>query len=477
MVLQGNEIVGLDFYRGFTFSIPRRHPYRRIVDGNLPGHRRVVPRSRPSPPSAPPVGAPPPAPSTTPSIAPRSAMLKSRPLRSRSPRAKSPPGNDASNPQTEASAGNKTSRADSHQRAPGAARSLLTWFALHARDLPWRRSRDPYAIWVSEVMLQQTQVKTVIPYWTRWMEQLPTLPALAAASEDKILKLWEGLGYYSRARNMQKAAQETVHRWGGQLPASRELLLELPGIGPYTAGAIASLAFNLPETLVDGNVARVLTRWETVPGDPKEPSVRDLIWQLAGQFVAAATDIVDAPSTPLAAGRHSALNQALMELGATVCTPLQPQCVICPVARACRALATGTVTQYPELSARVPATRLRYVVVVLTHAGRYWIRQRPIGEVNGGLWEFPQLPIDIKTVAARDAAVRWLGIAKPAFRSLPTLRHSITRYQIRLDVFQAEVGEIPEILAQGNWVSREELECRAMTAAHRKIAGQLETSE
>src|SRR5690349_4448454 len=192
--------------------------------------------------------------------------------------------------------------------------ALLAWFAANARELPWRRTKDPYAIHVSEIMLQQTQVKTVIPYWERWMRELPTIEALAKAKPDRVLKLWEGLGYYSRARNLQKAAQLILAGHDGVFPGDLEKILGLPGIGPYTAGAISSIAFGLPAPIVDGNVTRVLARYLGIRGDPKSRETKNALWEAAGRLVNAAHDL----------NACGDFNEALMELGATVCLPHQP---------------------------------------------------------------------------------------------------------------------------------------------------------
>ncbi|MCW5558222.1 MAG: A/G-specific adenine glycosylase, partial [Verrucomicrobiae bacterium] len=260
------------------------------------------------------------------------------------------------------------------------AAALIPWFRARARDLPWRRTRDPYAIWVSEIMLQQTQVRTVIPYWERWMQALPDVAALARTPEDRVLKLWEGLGYYSRARNLQKAARLLVER-GGVFPDSVEGLLELPGIGRYTAGAIASIAFHRPEPILDGNVIRVLTRLFALGGDPKSSRLNARLWGLAEQLVRAAEASAHAP------GACSALNQGLMELGALICSPREPHCAECPVASHCRAHALGRAHRYPG-GGRVPDTvKVCRVVVVAEQGGRRFVRQRPDGAVNGGFWE------------------------------------------------------------------------------------------
>src|SRR5690242_15502981 len=225
-------------------------------------------------------------------------------------------------------------RADSisklETRNPKLVATLLRWFAANARDLPWRCTRDPYAIWVSEIMLQQTQVKTVIPYWEHWLRELPTIKAVAKASPDKIHKLWEGLGYYSRARNLHQAARQIVGKNGGKFPENFDDVLALPGIGRYTAGAICSIAYNQPTPILDGNVIRVLTRVFGMRGDPREKRRNAKLWQMATRLVEAA-----APNS------CSELNQSLMELGALICTPRNPRCAECPVSRDCIALRRG----------------------------------------------------------------------------------------------------------------------------------------
>src|SRR5436190_674598 len=241
---------------------------------------------------------------------------------------------------------------------------LQWWFAANARDLPWRRTLDPYAIWVSEIMLQQTQVSTVIPYWERWMRELPDIQSLANASEQEVLKLWEGLGYYARARNLHRAAKSLK---GSPFPHKFEDVLALPGVGRYTAGALCSIAFNQPTAILDGNVRRALSRLFATNED---------LWEIAQELVTK-TDTC------------GALNQALMELGAVLCIPRDPRCDECPVARQCLARKLGRVEEFPAKPARAAVTRLRSRVFVYHYKGRYLVRQRPDDVVNARLWEFP----------------------------------------------------------------------------------------
>jgi A/G-specific adenine glycosylase len=347
--------------------------------------------------------------------------------------------------------------------------ALLEWFARHARDLPWRRTRDPYGIWISEIMLQQTQVATVIPYWHRWMESLPTIESLDQADEPRVLKLWEGLGYYSRARNLMKAARWIMTEHQGQFPDRLEDLLELPGVGRYTAGAIASIAFNQPAPILDGNVIRVLTRLYALAGDPKGKELNARLWQLAEEWVGAAGQTrPTSAGSPLAAGPCSALNQSLMELGATVCLPRAPKCDICPVQTFCHALQLNRVEAFPQTADRPQAEEKQYAVLVIERQGRYWIRQRPAGVVNAGFWEFPNL--ELKGKDGRATAAQWLSVPSAELVELGRFRHSITRYRIQLEVFLARPGhQRPPADPTGRWAGRAELESLPLTAAHRRI--------
>jgi len=352
---------------------------------------------------------------------------------------------------------------------------LLSWFATQARDLPWRHTTDPYAIWISEIMLQQTQVKTVIPYWEGWLQELPTVKALAEAPEDRVLKLWEGLGYYSRARNLRAAAQLIMNHHDGRFPTNLPTLLDLPGIGRYTAGAVASIAFNQPAPILDGNVIRVLTRIQALTGDPREKRLNEMLWELAGQLVREAhANQAFSPLYGKSAGASSALNQALMDLGATVCTPRAPTCLTCPVRSLCRAQQLGRQEDFPETAPRPVVTSRYFVVAVLERAGRFLVRKRPSGGVNAGFWEFPNLEVADSALDRRIATARWLSLEPTDLCQMAPVRHSITRYRFHLEVFRAtmELRHWPmEVAAQ--WVTPEELAALALTSAHRRIARQL----
>ena len=356
--------------------------------------------------------------------------------------------------------------------APSPARLagiLIDWFSRHARDLPWRRTRDPYAIWISEIMLQQTQVQTVIPYWTRWMRALPNPAALAAAPLQSVLKLWEGLGYYSRAQNLRKAAQRIVAEHGGVFPESIEAVLDLPGIGPYTAGAISSIAFGQPAPILDGNVTRVLCRVFRITGDPRAARVRARLWRLASSLVEAA-----APGDPGPRTERSHLNQSLMELGATVCTPRNPLCGQCPLRDDCLALQTGVVARLPRPALRPAATRRRTAAFLIGRNGKWLVRQRPAGGVNAGLWEFPNTELPDSHTDPRPAAQALLGTDPGPLIPLGIIRHTITRYRISLETYHASDPQGPARLPGAAWLTLEELRRLPLAAAHKKILGRLE---
>jgi A/G-specific adenine glycosylase len=370
-------------------------------------------------------------------------------------------------------------------------RPLLRWFAAHARDLPWRRTLDPYAIWISEIMLQQTQVKTVIPYYERWLRELPDARALAAAPPERVLKLWEGLGYYTRARNLQKAAQQIVRDHDGEFPREFDAVLALPGIGRYTAGAITSIAFNQPAPILDGNVIRVLTRLFAIRDNPRDKATNARLWELATQLVQAASCFPLSAFPPSAfslSGSCSALNQSLMELGATVCTPRQPACPKCPLRARCSARAKGLVDQLPNLGARTSATTRRFLAFVAERRGRVLVRQRPNGVVNAHLWEFPNVEVSDGASASPELLREHLGFIAKRATPLCTIKHSITRYRITVEAWLVQpaagapasgpAGAVKKTgtrrigdrrSAAGYWFSIAELDRLAFTSAHRKI--------
>jgi A/G-specific adenine glycosylase len=356
--------------------------------------------------------------------------------------------------------------------------ALLQWFAAHARDLPWRRTLDPYAIWVSEIMLQQTQVKTVIPYWERWMSELPSIADLARARPEKVLKLWEGLGYYTRVRNLQTAARKISSEPGGCFPTQFNEILALSGVGRYTAGAIASIAFNQPAPILDGNVIRVLTRLFAIDADPKQKQTNTQLWAIAEQLVREAAQH-SPPPTPhpfTLSGACSALNQSLMELGATVCTPRQARCADCPLRSHCAARATNRVDSLPNLARRNAVTPRRFVAFVVERDGRWLVRQRSAGVLNAHLWEFPNAEIDNGATDVNEVASGVLRARLRSLRRLTTVKHSITRYRISLEAYLFTGGRIFERSKDARWLALAELEKLPFTSAHRKVLAALRGS-
>lgn len=260
---------------------------------------------------------------------------------------------------------------------------LLTWYRLEKRDLPWRESTDPYRVWVSEIMLQQTQVVTVIPYFNRFMEWFPTIEALANANEDKLLKAWEGLGYYSRVRNMQHAAKEIVETFDGKMPNKIEDILSLKGIGPYTGGAIGSIAFSLPEPAIDGNVMRVYSRLFCLADDIALPKTR----RVFDRYV----------RDTMSQSEPGDFNQALMDLGATICTPTKPSCETCPIQAYCEAKQTNTISKYPVKKKKEKATPLYYVADILQNdMGAFLLEKRPSDGLLADMWTFPMREVTKK---------------------------------------------------------------------------------
>ncbi len=352
---------------------------------------------------------------------------------------------------------------------------LLDWFAAEKRDLPWRRDYAPYAVWVSEVMAQQTQMDRVVPYFNRFMDRFPDVAALARADETDVLKTWEGLGYYSRARNLQAAARRVVERHGGVFPADLPSIRDLPGVGDYTAGAVASIAFGQDVVAVDANVMRVLARVRDIDAPVREPAGKARVLEEAQRL--------------LPAGRARDFNQALMELGALVCRPKTPDCPNCPVRPVCQAAHLGIVADRPVLSQTKDITPLLVATGVLAHAGRIFIQKRLPKGAWGNLWEFPGGRIEDGETP--DAAVVREYAEETAFETrvahkLAVIRHGYTTYRVTLhcyllrlsDRYGADALPSPELTAaqESLWVTPEELARYAFPAGHRKLIDQLSSS-
>ncbi len=338
-------------------------------------------------------------------------------------------------------------------------RALVDWHADHARDLPWRDQpagqRDAYRVWVSEIMAQQTRLETVVGYFVRWLAAFPTVEALAAADQQAVLKLWEGMGYYARARNLHRAAQIVVAQHGGVIPSERKALLALPGIGEYTVGAILSMAFGQAEPILDGNVKRVLSRVADIAEPIDERATLKALWSLARELVEAAPE-----------GEAGAFNEALMELGNRLCTPTNPRCLICPINERCLAASRGTQHERPVLPPKKSTPHYDVVAGVIWRgepfASPLLVAQRPQDKMLGGLWEFPGGKVEPGDASHAEALRREigeeLGIEIEVVNSLQlngkplAIAHAYTHFRITLHPLHARwLGGEPQAIGCADW--------------------------
>ncbi len=359
-------------------------------------------------------------------------------------------------------------------------RNLRRWYSRYARDLPWRENSDPYRIWISEIMLQQTTVAAVVPYFERFLKRFPTVHRLASAPESDVLRLWEGLGYYSRARNIHKTACLLVEQHAGQFPGDVTKLMELPGIGRYTAGAISSFAFDHRAPIVEANTLRLYTRLLGYRGDPRSTEGQQLLWEFAEAI--------------LPRKDPGIFNQALMEVGSIVCTPVEPDCHRCPLRSCCCASREGTQAAIPQPASRPQVTHITEATVAVRHNETFLLIRRGEGERWAGLWDFPRFVVDDKKQSfsrsrKRDAhgtngfetrrfrrkleseIVSTTGMNVELSRMLTEMNHSVTRYRIRLLCFLAEhrSGDIdPE--REMCWVAPEEFDAYPLSVTGRKFA-------
>lgn len=336
--------------------------------------------------------------------------------------------------------------------------ALLAWYRKHQRDLPWRRTKDPYAIWVSEIMLQQTRVETVKAYHERFLKEFPTIEALADSTLQEMLAFWSGLGYYSRARNLHAAARQLQKYHRSTFPQTLEEIRALPGIGPYTAGAIASIAFGLPTPLVDGNVIRVLSRWFELDDSPYQAKGQKIYWRVAAQLVPEAVTQENAPGD---------WNQALMELGATICLTQNPTCLLCPVRADCQAYQSGTLSLYPPKKPVVPVPTVRMRTLVIEHQNHWLLFERAPRGLWGGLLE----PLTSSQHSSMSTWVEWLekvvGVRvkpeKKNLRPLPSFSHILTHRALEFAPFlfpskkKSLSVKLPQEYVAYRWVSQEEL--------------------
>lgn len=346
-------------------------------------------------------------------------------------------------------------------------RRLHGWFDRNARDLPWRHTRNPYRIWVSEIMLQQTQVATVCDYYRRFVRAFPTIRALAQASEDEVLRLWEGLGYYRRARQLHRAAKIVVSEYRGRFPREATVLRSLPGIGRYTAGAILSIAFDQRQPILEANTVRVVSRLAGYRGDPGRATAQKRLWSAVEDW--------------LPQKHVGQFNQALMELGSEVCRPREPRCASCPVASLCRANAEGLQAKIPPPARRAKVEEVREAAVVVRRNGRVLLVRRGEGERFAGLWDFPRFALVAsrgaplkRELADKVAAATGLRV-EPSHR-LTTLVHSVTRFRITLDCHEAQCldGSRSRARKQSEqamcWVRPAELEQYPLSVTGRKLS-------
>ena len=352
------------------------------------------------------------------------------------------------------------------------ASRLLAWYQVDKRTPPWRDHPDPYAVWVSEIMLQQTRVETVIPYFEKWMRLFPDVRSLANASEQDVLNAWEGLGYYSRARNLHKAARIVAEQHNGDLPRDLDELRKLPGIGRYTLGAIASMAFGMDVSALDGNIKRVYARIFDVTEPVDTPAGEKLLWQLADKN--------------LPKGHAGDYNQALMDLGATICVPKNPRCLICPVMKLCKARQNGTQNARPVVSPKKDIPHYVHAAGVIIQRGKVLLAQRPSTGLLGGMWEFPngrvngdpakELPNALKT--GYRLKIRLKSRASPASQGAPPLRakgflgtvqHGYSHFSVTVQVFQCELLSIAKE-TNLKWVSLNKLQEYPMGKIDRQVA-------
>ena len=340
-------------------------------------------------------------------------------------------------------------------------RKLLAWYDKTKRDLPWRKTKDPYSIWVSEIMLQQTQVKTVIPYYERWVKILPTIDKLANAPEQKILKLWEGLGYYSRAKNLKKSALIIHKKMNGNLPKTVKDLQNLPGIGRYTAGAISSIAFGLKAPVLDGNVKRVFSRLFCINDNGTTSSFENCLWEIAEDL--------------LPVRRPGDFNQALMELGATVCTPKSPTCQQCPVRTICHAFLKDSVNKFPSTKKKISSKKIEVSAGIITKNKMVYIQQRVKNGLMGGLWEFPggkrEKGESLEECLKREIKEE-LRATIEISKKVMTIKHTYTNFRVILHVFDCQLQD--KIIRtngceQWKWVSLSNLKKYPFPAANVKI--------
>jgi len=345
-------------------------------------------------------------------------------------------------------------------------RRLLSWFDVSKRDLPWRTNRDPYAIWISEIMLQQTQVATVIPYFARFLERFPNAAALAVADEQDVLRAWEGLGYYRRARHLHQAAKRLVSDFEGILPQDADQVRALPGFGRYTANAVLSQAFDAKLPILEANTRRVISRLVGIEADLKTRDAEAQLWHWAEQL--------------LPSNRVGDFNQSLMELGALVCKPEQPRCEECPAREACFANLNHAQDRIPARTARPALTEVREVALVIRRGDKVLLVQRPLGGRWGSMWEFPRTVVEGDIEMAASKLLAEIGIDAALGQELVVIRHGVTRFRIRLACIEAAwtAGDLaPGSYVEGRWLDPASLEGYPVSRPQRRLADLVRTRQ
>ena len=342
-------------------------------------------------------------------------------------------------------------------------RKLLAWFDKHHRQLPWRETRDAYCVWISEIMLQQTQVSTVVPYFEKFLERFPNVYALAEADEETVLRYWEGLGYYRRARQMHQAAQRVVTEHQGVLPTQSDALQTLPGIGRYTAGAILSIAHDLREPILEANTIRLLARLIALQEPTTTAASQAALWRVAGEV--------------LPRKRVGLFNQALMELGSLVCTPRAPACSSCPVARHCSTFAQGLQEEIPVPKQKTQYEAVEEAALVIWSNDQLLLRRCGSDERWAGLWDFPRFAVQATSTTSRRREVarrahEMTGVPSADVRKLTVLKHAVTRYRITLTCYEALATETPVLVNNEDlqWLAVEQLEATPLSVTGRKLA-------
>lgn len=341
-------------------------------------------------------------------------------------------------------------------------KTLQNWFERERRDFPWRHHHTPYRVWIAEVMLQQTRAAVVVPYFLRWMEVFPHLTSLAEAPLEKVLKQWEGLGYYSRARHLHEAAQQILHRFGGEIPSSEKDLASLKGLGPYTRAAILSFAFHQKKAAVDGNVLRVIARLFAMEEPIDCASTKKRVQHLA--------------DAALPEEKPWVVAEALIELGALVCTK-QPQCVVCPLQADCLSFRKQVQQKIPVKQPKTPVTPLFRAVVVVQHHQQFLVKKQPKGMIMSDLYEFPYLSLSQEIPSCHEiqtlATDTW-GVALQFIQTLPVVNHTFTRYKAKLFPYLFETASLPSYGEGFEWFSLEELEKKPFSSGHKQILMQLQ---